>query len=193
MTLHSIKIDYLKDKAAKKLRFSPSLNAGRVKGALMAAAVCVLAAVMAKADSGRLYTADRLTSSLISCISQDKYGYIWIGTENGLNKFDGYRFTNYLKDNLNDKDTTSLVSNDITQILPDSQGRMWIGSELGLMTYDAVNNRFRHYTFPSGIKPRVQDIVEDADGLTGTANTRSPASSSSTGRAACGWPPTCSL
>lgn len=171
MTLHSIKIDYLKDKAAKKLRFSPSLNAGRVKGALMAAAVCVLVAVMAKADSGRLYTADRLTSSLISCISQDKYGYIWIGTENGLNKFDGYRFTNYLKDNLNDKDTTSLVSNDITQILPDSQGRMWIGSELGLMTYDAVNNRFRHYTFPSGIKPRVQDIVEDADGdiIIGTA------------------------
>ena len=72
-------------------------------------AACILVAVTAVADSGRLYTADKLTSSLISCISQDKYGYIWVGTENGLNKFDGYRFTNYIKDNLNENDSTSLI------------------------------------------------------------------------------------
>ena len=130
----------------------------------MALAASLLMAVIAHADSGRMYTADRLTSSLISCISQDKYGYIWIGTENGLNKFDGYRFTNYIKDNLNDKDSTSLANNDITKILSDNKGRLWIGCELGLMTYDEERNRFRHYRFPAGQKPRVQDILQDRNG-----------------------------
>ena len=134
-------------------------------------AACILVAVTAVADSGRLYTADKLTSSLISCISQDKYGYIWVGTENGLNKFDGYRFTNYIKDNLNENDSTSLISNDITPILSDRQGRLWIGSELGLMTYDIENDRFRHHRFPDGIKPRVQDILQASNGdiIIGTA------------------------
>ena len=43
-----------------------------------------------KADVRRLFTGDRLSSSLIDCVVQDKYGYLWIGTEYGLNKFDGY-------------------------------------------------------------------------------------------------------
>ena len=143
----------------------------RIKGLAATLAACILVAVTAVADSGRLYTADKLTSSLISCISQDKYGYIWVGTENGLNKFDGYRFTNYIKDNLNENDSTSLISNDITKILSDRQGRLWIGSELGLMTYDIENDRFRHHRFPDGIKPRVQDILQASNGdiIIGTA------------------------
>ena len=44
------------------------------------------------------YTSERLSSNLITCICQDKSGYIWIGTEYGLNRYDGYRFTNYLHD-----------------------------------------------------------------------------------------------
>lgn len=143
----------------------------RIKSVITTLAACLLTAVTAMADSGRLYTADELSSSLISCISQDKYGYIWVGTENGLNKFDGYRFTNYLKDNLDDRDSTSLASNDITKVLPDKQGRLWIGCELGLMTYDAESNSFRHYSFPSGLKPRVQDIQQAHNGdiIIGTA------------------------
>lgn len=75
--------------------------------------LCV--SLLAIADSGsHLYTSERLTSSMIKCVTQDKYGYIWIGTEYGLNKFDGYRFTHYLTDS---KDTTSIASNDITDFL----------------------------------------------------------------------------
>ena len=42
------------------------------------------------------YTSEKLSSNQITHICQDKDGYIWIGTEYGLNKYDGYRFTNYL-------------------------------------------------------------------------------------------------
>lgn len=44
------------------------------------------------------YETDALTSSLISDICQDKDGFIWIGTEYGLNKFDGIRYTKYIHD-----------------------------------------------------------------------------------------------
>ncbi|MGM9779294.1 MAG: two-component regulator propeller domain-containing protein, partial [Prevotella sp.] len=51
--------------------------------------------VSAMADTGKLYTSDKLSSSLLTSVCQDKYGYIWVGSEYGLNKFDGYNFTLY--------------------------------------------------------------------------------------------------
>ena len=53
----------------------------------------LMTVVQGWADTGKLYTSGKLSSSLIECICQDKYGYLWIGTEYGLNKFDGYRFS----------------------------------------------------------------------------------------------------
>lgn len=162
--LHHSSNDNTKENKAKKLRFPSVFGAIRTKGTLLAIAACVMMGVIAQADSGNLYTADKLTSNLVSCICQDKYGYIWVGTENGLNKFDGYRFTNYTKNNLNDNDSTSLTSNDISKIYSDSNGRLWIGCEQGLMTYDARNDRFKRHHFPGGLKPRVEDIIEDTNG-----------------------------
>ena len=43
------------------------------------------------------YTSERLSSNLITCICQDKTGYIWIGTEYGLNRYDGYRFNPHIQ------------------------------------------------------------------------------------------------
>lgn len=48
-----------------------------------------------RADDGILYTSDKLTSNMINCMVQDHRGFIWVGTQNGLNRFDGYRFTPY--------------------------------------------------------------------------------------------------
>ena len=47
------------------------------------------------AQESRLFASDKLTDHNVRAICQDKYGYIWIGTRSGLNKFDGYRFTAY--------------------------------------------------------------------------------------------------
>lgn len=55
----------------------------------------VISVMVAWADTGKLYTSDKLSSSLLTSVCQDKYGYIWVGSEYGLNKFDGYNFTSY--------------------------------------------------------------------------------------------------
>lgn len=47
------------------------------------------------AMKGELYGANRLLSSRTLCVAQDKYGFIWVGTECGLNRFDGYHFVSY--------------------------------------------------------------------------------------------------
>ena len=122
--------------------------------------LCV--SLLAIADSGsHLYTSERLASNKTTCIIQDKYGFIWIGTEYGLNKFDGYRFTHYLTD-IND--STSIISNDITSFLVDKKGQFWIGSEKGLMKYNYKTNDFKRYHCPDGNTPRIETILEMSNG-----------------------------
>ena len=48
------------------------------------------------AENGRLYTSEHLSSSAVTNICQDKFGFIWVGTECGLNKFDEYHFTHFI-------------------------------------------------------------------------------------------------
>ena len=73
-------------------------------------------------------------------IAQDDKGFIWIGTEDGLNKYDGSDFTVYKKIN---GDSTSIKSNIITSLFLDSENRLWIGSMMGLQYYDPEMDRFR--------------------------------------------------
>ena len=49
-----------------------------------------------QAQMGHFYFSERFTSGLVNKVCQDQYGYIWVGTEYGLNRFDGYRFTPFL-------------------------------------------------------------------------------------------------
>ncbi len=118
-------------------------------------------AMPAKADNGVFYTADKLSSSMIDYITQDSYGYIWVATLYGLNRFDGYRFTHYFTDK---NDSTTVQDNDITRLLVDSQHRLWIGSATGLSRFDYERNCFVRYPFPEGIKPRVEYLMEDSEG-----------------------------
>lgn len=158
----------------KTLRFSrlnKHVRHGMRPITLISMAAYMMATLLAVADSGRLYTTNQLMSSLTNCVGQDRYGYIWVGTENGLNKFDGYRFTHYIKNNVNDTDSTSLLSNDISKTFADRDGRLWIGCAQGLMSYDYENDSFKKYPFPGALTPRVEDIIQTASGdiLIGTA------------------------
>jgi ligand-binding sensor domain-containing protein len=129
----------------------------------------LLSVLLLKADNGFLIPGDQLPSSLINCITQDRYGLIWVGTDYGLSRYDGYHFTNYFHDS---KDTTSINSNTITAFLVDRQGQLWIGSALGLMRYDYSCNKFIRFRFP-GVQahPRVYSLIENRYGdiLIGTA------------------------
>ena len=123
--------------------------------------------VSAMADTGKLYTSDKLSSSLLTSVCQDKYGYIWVGSEYGLNKFDGYNFTLY---HSLQGDTTSIVNNNISILYTSSDGNLWVGLSKGLCRYDYHSNSFVRYAFPEGIRPRVNAITElNGDLLIGTA------------------------
>lgn len=133
---------------------------------------CVMASfcLQVRADEGILYTSDQLSSPLISCIAQDQQGYIWVGTQNGLNRFDGYRFTPYLYN----KDTPhSLCHNNVTALHVDTDGQLWVGTAKGLARYRAATDDFEHFDMrpDSDDEPRITNIVESPTGkiLVGTS------------------------
>ena len=120
------------------------------------------------AQNGHLFPSDRFSSGLISDLCQDRQGSIWIATDYGLNRFDGYHYQTFLHD---DADTTSLAINVVVSLLCDSKGRLWVGTNHGLDRFDMGTESFVHYPFPDGIHPRVSTIIERSDGtiLLGTA------------------------
>lgn len=79
-----------------------------------------------------LTTDDGLSQSDVNCIYQDKQGYMWFGTHDGLNKYDGYEFTKY-KPALNQQG--SISSNLVFDITGDSKGNLWIGTTGGGLNY----------------------------------------------------------
>jgi signal transduction histidine kinase/ligand-binding sensor domain-containing protein len=86
----------------------------------------------------RHYSVDEgLSQSSVISFLQDKTGYMWIATGDGLNRFDGYKFTTFKNENGN---INSLSNNTIRGLLEDNKGNIWIGTENGLNTYDPVSN-----------------------------------------------------
>ena len=85
-----------------------------------------------------------LSSNNQRCIIQDKEGFIWIGTGDGLNRFDGRTFKVYRKIQ---GDTSSLRSNIINCLYTDSKGILWVGTfQGGLSRYDKEKDNFYTYT-----------------------------------------------
>lgn len=90
-----------------------------------------------------LTTEDGLSQSLISDIYQDSEGYMWFGTNQGLNMYDGYEFT--VITNI-PGDSTSLSGNTISYIYEDQQQRLWIGTTgSGLNLFNRDDFSFKHY------------------------------------------------
>ena len=111
------------------------------------------------ANSGRLYTSNDLSSSLIRCIIQDKYGFIWVGTNYGLNRFDGYNFSTYL---CNPADTTTIQDNGIVQLYPYSKEFLFVATNRGLYKYSYLTNSFQHIVLEKhGEKIRISSLIED--------------------------------
>ena len=129
---------------------------------------CCWGAAPLQAQVAHFLSSDQFSSSLIAEICQDHQGAIWIATDYGLNRFDGYSYQTFLHD---EADSTSLQSNMTVSLLCDSQGLLWVGSSRGLDSYDTATATFTHHPFPDGIKPRVTEILQRHDGtlLVGTA------------------------
>ncbi|MDB5134534.1 MAG: response regulator, partial [Mucilaginibacter sp.] len=83
-----------------------------------------------------------LSNSTIETIYQDSRGFIWFGTRDGLNKYDGYRFKVF-KNNTNK--SNSISDNFIKCINEDTAKNLWIGTSDGLNRFDAYKNTFLNY------------------------------------------------
>ncbi len=118
---------------------------------------------------GRLATFTRfsvengLSQNTVQCVYQDRQGFVWIGTQSGLNRYDGYSFTTFRHD---PRDSTSISDNMVWSIHEDQQGRLWIGTGKGLNFMDRRAQRFEKYPNKGGNSPnapegRVFTIFED--------------------------------
>lgn len=98
-------------------------------------------------------------------ILQDRFGFIWLGTETGLLRYDGYHFRKYLHDVQNE---TTVRSNFITHLHLDSQGTLWVGTDRGLDRYDETTDAFEHIALKiNGDVPKdhfIVDILSDESG-----------------------------
>ncbi|GAP13836.1 histidine kinase [Longilinea arvoryzae] len=90
----------------------------------------------------RLTSDQGLSQSWVRTILQDWQGYLWFGTEYGLNRYDGYEFEIYRHD-LEDPD--SLADSNVIALLEDTNHRLWVGTLNGLDRLDRDGNRFVHY------------------------------------------------
>ena len=132
-----------------------------MKRLLLFGVLCLvqMLATFSYANSGRLYTSNDLSSSLIRCIIQDKYGFIWVGTNYGLNRFDGYNFSTYL---CNPADTTTIQDNGIVQLYPYSKEFLFVATNRGLYKYSYLTNSFQHIVLEKkDEKIRVSSLIED--------------------------------
>lgn len=126
---------------------------------IMAICLGILSAVQASADSfsnshspqisfSHISTNEGLSQGTVVSSCQDRFGRMWFATHDGLNMYDGTRFTIYK--NVQD-DSTSLIDNIIRKVYCDSNGDIWVGTEKGLSYYDNIKDSFRNY--PSGERP----------------------------------------
>src|SRR6266487_3212794 len=90
-----------------------------------------------------LTTNDGLSDGIVRAISQDKYGFIWIGTSYGLNRFDGISIKTFF---YKKGDSTSLPDNYIQSLYCDPKGNLWVGTLKGLCRYNYIHNCFTKYS-----------------------------------------------
>jgi signal transduction histidine kinase/ligand-binding sensor domain-containing protein/DNA-binding response OmpR family regulator len=114
----------------------------------------------------RLTQKQGLSHNLVSCILQDKEGYMWFGTMEGLNRYDAYNFKTYTNDRSN---PTSLSNSKIQSLFEDSSRVLWVGTGGGLNKYERVWDRFVHFqktNDPKSLSSNdVKVIYEDKSGV----------------------------
>lgn len=85
-----------------------------------------------------------LSSNTVNTILKDKYGFMWFGTEDGLNKFDGINFTVYQH---HETDSTSIGKGTVMTLQEDKDGNLWVGSNTTLSLYNRSLNNFTNFNF----------------------------------------------
>ena len=111
--------------------------------AILIAASDLIPAQSAEFDYSKISLSEGLSQSTVTAIVQDRRGFMWFGTQDGLNRFDGYTIKVYKHI---PSDSNSISDNGIWSLLNDSNGDLWIGTERGgVDRYVYSENKFYHY------------------------------------------------
>ncbi len=99
-----------------------------------------------------------MSSNKVHRVIQDKKGFYWIATANGLNRFDGSSFKVY---RYNREDSTSIADNYCTDLMEDNLGNIWISTYKGISVYMLLENKFKNFFFhhPSVPDEKLNKIV----------------------------------
>lgn len=114
------------------------------------------------AQNAIFYDKETIGSLRINAFCQDSNGYLWIGTNDGLRKFDGSHFVSYTH---SEEDSVSLADNEVHTLFMDSQQNLWVGTARGLQRYFPESDCFRTVSL-HGIngKRRISDIIQRTNG-----------------------------
>jgi diguanylate cyclase (GGDEF)-like protein/PAS domain S-box-containing protein len=139
----------------------PPIGRPRLLAALVLGLALILRCVCADAGESRftrVSVEQGLSQSTVQAIFQDHVGFIWFGTEEGLNRYDGYTFVVFKHD---PNDARSLPDDIISAVYEDGQHRLWIGTQRGLALFD---RRTETFSREAAVHERVTAIAEDAGG-----------------------------
>ncbi|MDD4972244.1 MAG: two-component regulator propeller domain-containing protein [Paludibacter sp.] len=121
--------------------------------------ICTLTCSSALSFFFDYYTVqDGLSNSSVKAIFQDKDGYIWFGTKDGLNRFDGNEFKIFRSD-INK--TNTIVNNDVTCIVGDKHGNLWIGTFNGISLLDRSTEKFLDFAKKNAKVNLPEGVVTD--------------------------------
>ncbi len=131
------------------------------KGILYSFFFCVAGISSAQSDFRfRNYTInDGLSQSSVTTILQDDLNALWIGTQDGLNRFDGKTFEIFISD-----ETDGLENEFIICSVKDQKGDLWFGTGKGLVHYNLHTEQFKTYKTSDGVGLHIISIAQDSKG-----------------------------
>ena len=97
-----------------------------------------------------------LSQNTVSAILQDSKGFMWFGTKDGLDRYDGVSFRHFKYDRTNPR---SLGNNFVTSLYEDVEGNIWVGTDVGVYIYYPEKDTFRHFVEQSDKNPRIERAV----------------------------------
>ncbi|MFT3702899.1 MAG: two-component regulator propeller domain-containing protein [Agriterribacter sp.] len=104
---------------------------------------------------------DGLSHNTVFCVFQDHKGFMWFGTKDGLNRYDGNHFKIFRH---SENDSLSLGNNFVHHLFEDNTKQLWIGTEGGLYTYISSTEKFNYVVTDDSTKAVVSGIAQDSKG-----------------------------
>ena len=101
---------------------------------------------------------DGLSQNMVYCVIQDRSDYIWIGTQNGLNRYDGNSFRIYRK-----SDGSGLLHDAVCSLHEDPDGNIWVGTLVGLHIFNPSSETFRYVPLRDASGAPVEGVVRDIE------------------------------